>query len=100
MECLKAVMGALKVYELPTTTGDPREYITDKRIYFDKDGPKPNNIQLMEALVKHILQNFATNSYMERHAFVYPLELEFVNTNFLPLIKESFTFNQLQKPTY
>ena len=97
MECLKAVMIALKVYQLPTTA---REYISDKRIYLGEDGLKSNNIQLMEALVKHILQNFASNSYMERHAFVQPLELKFANINFIPLIKESFTFNQLQKPTY
>ena len=65
-----------------------------------------DNIQLMKTLVKHVLQNFTSNSYMERHAFVYQLDdfdptLDDAhgNTNFIALIKESFTFNQDQKPT-
>ena len=58
-----------------------------------------DNIQLMKTLVKHVLQNFISNSYMERHAFVYQLDEAHGNTNFIALIKESFTFNQDQKPT-
>ena len=57
-------------------------------------------IQLMKTLIKHILQNFASNSYMERHAFVYELEFEdsiYGKSNFKPLIKESYTFNQHQE---
>ena len=96
MECLKAVMGALKVYQLPT---DTRGYIEGNQIYLDKDGLKSNNIQLMKTLVKHVLQNFASNSYMERHAFVHQLDAKYANTNFIALIKESFTTNQLEKPT-
>ena len=60
-------------------------------------------IQLMKTLIKHILQNFASLSYMERHAFVYELEFEdsiYGKSNFKPLIKESYTFNQHQKPTF
>ena len=74
-------------------------------IYWDNDGGlKSNNIQLMETLIKHILQNFVSTSYMERHAFVYMLEFDDPRydekTNFKSLVKESFTFNQHQKPTF
>ena len=106
MECLKAVMGALKC--LPTSAirqiragVEIREIIG---INSNKDGVlRFHYIQLIKTLIKHILQNFASNSYMERHAFVYELEFEdsiYGKSNFKPLIKESYTFNQHQKPTF
>ena len=102
MECLKAVMGALKC--LPTSAirqiragVEIREIIG---INSNKDGVlRFHYIQLMKTLIKHILQNFASLSYMERHAFVYRLDEAHGNTNFIALIKESSTFNQDQKPT-
>ena len=103
MECLKAVMGALKF--LPTPAHDAicqiRKTIGKHSV---KDGGlRFQYIQLMKTLIKHILQNFASLSYMERHAFVYELEFEdsiYGKSNFKPLIKESYTFNQHQKPTF
>lgn len=117
MKCLKAVMDALKIYQLQTSTKqectDLSKVIDDlrsrmRKIYWDAKRKKLDldNIQLMKTLVKHVLQNFISNSYMERHAFVYQLDdfdptLDDAhgNTNFIALIKESFTFNQDQKPT-
>ena len=109
MKCLKAVMDALKIYQLQTSTKqehtDLRNVIEDHRrrmrnIYWDANFVLDlDNIQLMKTLVKHVLQNFTSNSYMERHAFVYQLDEAHGNTNFIALIKESFTFNQDQKPT-
>ena len=109
MKCLKAVMDALKIYQLQTSTKqehkDLRNLINDLRsrkrwIYRDANFVLDlANIQLMKTLVKHVLQNFSSNSYMERHAFVHQLDEAHGNTNFIALIKESFTFNQDQKPT-
>ena len=110
MKCLKAVMDALKIYQLQTSTKQQRtdlidDLINDLRrrmrwIYRDTNFVLDlDNIQLMKTLVKHVLQNFTSNSYMERHAFVYQLDDAHGNTNFIALIKESFTFNQDQKPT-
>ena len=113
MKCLKAVMDALKNYQLLTSTKqehtDLSNVINDLRIrmwniYRDANFVLDlDNIQLMKTLVKHVLQNFSSNSYMERHAFVYELEFEdsiYGKSNFKPLIKESYTFNQHQKPTF
>ena len=108
MKCLKAVMDALKIYQLQTSTKQQRtdlidDLINDLRgrmrwIYRDTNFVLDlDNIQLMKTLVKHVLQNFTSNSYMERHTFVHQLDVE--HQNFIALIKESFTFNQDQKPT-
>ena len=99
MECLKDVMSVLIDYLKPTI----RQYawMDQKRKDYEL-GEFVKRIQLMtttmKTLVKHILQNFASNSYMERHAFVYQLNSKY--GNFIPLIKESFTVNQHQKPTF
>ena len=103
MECLKAVMGALKF--LPTSAYDATCQIrkTIGKHSVKDGGLRFQYIQLMKTLIKHILQNFASLSYMERHAFVYELEFEdsiYGKSNFKPLIKESYTFNQHQKPTF
>ena len=107
MKCLRAVMDALKIYQLQTSTKqehtDLRNVIEDHRrrmrnIYWDANFVLDlDNIQLMKTLIKHVLQNFTSNSYMERHTFVHQLDVE--HQNFIALIKESFTFNQDQKPT-
>ena len=107
MECLKAVMGALKF--LPTSAYDATCQIrkTIGKHSVKDGGLRFQYIQLMKTLIKHILQNFASNSYMERHAFVYQFDkygyfsdgVDYGNI-FIPLIKESFTVNQHQKPTF
>ena len=95
MECLKAVMSALIDYLKPTI----RQYAwMDQKLKYYELGEFVESIQLMKTLVKHVLQNFASNSYMERHAFVYQLNSKY--GNFIPLIKESFTVNQHQKPSF
>ena len=108
MECLKDVMSVLIDYLKPTI----RQYawMDQKRKDYEL-GEFVKRIQLMtttmKTLVKHILQNFASNSYMERHAFVYQFDkygyfsdgVDYGNI-FIPLIKESFTVNQHQKPTF
>ena len=104
MECLKAVMSALIDYLKPTI----RQYAwMDQKLKYYELGEFVESIQLMKTLVKHVLQNFASNSYMERHAFVYQFDkygyfsdgVDYGNI-FIPLIKESFTVNQHQKPTF
>ena len=101
MKCLKAVMDALKNQPQTSTKQERNDLrIRMRWIYRDANFVLDlDNIQLMKTLVKHVLQNFISNSYMERHAFVYQLDEAHGNTNFIALIKESFTFNQDQKPT-
>ena len=101
MKCLKAVMDALKNQPQTSTKQERNDLrIRMRWIYRDANFVLDlDNIQLMKTLVKHVLQNFSSNSYMERHAFVYRLDEAHGNTNFIALIKESFTFNQDQKPT-
>ena len=96
-------MSVLIDYLKPTI----RQYawMDQKRKYYEL-GEFVKRIQLMKALVKHILLNFASNSYMERHAFVYQLDNGYFSDGvdygniFIPLIKESFTVNRHQKPTF
>ena len=99
MKCLKAVMDALKNQPQTSTKQERNDLrIRMRWIYRDANFVLDlDNIQLMKTLVKHVLQNFISNSYMERHAFVHQLDVE--HQNFIALIKESFTFNQDQKPT-
>ena len=88
---LKALMEAL---------GLSSTYLFGKIVCMDFEYEKNgNNIKLMKILIKHILQNFVSNSYMERYSFVYQLTGNYVKPNFIPLIKESFAVNPLQKPT-
>ena len=93
MMFLKALMEALGL-----SSTDIFTKIVSMDFVYGKNG---NNIKLMKILIKHILQNFASNSYMERYSFVYHLEdsRPYVNTNFFALIMESFAANPLQKPT-
>ena len=99
MKCLKAVMDALKNQPQTSTKQERNDLrIRMRWIYRDANFVLDlDNIQLMKTLVKHVLQNFISNSYMERHTFVHQLDVE--HQNFIALIKESFTFNQDQKPT-
>ena len=58
-----------------------------------------HEIQLMKMLIKHILHNFPSNSYMKRYSFVYKLFINSSSINYMHLIKESFAANPFQKPT-
>ena len=89
---LKALMQALGL----SSTDLCREMVGTMHYAYDYE---INSIKLMKILIKHILQNFVSNSYMERYSFVYHLEGSHDNTNFIALIKESFAANPLQKPT-
>ena len=89
MKCLKAVMDALKNQPQTSTKQERNDLRRRMRnIYWDANFVLDlDNIQLMKTLVKHVLQNFTSNSYMERHTFVYQLDDAHGNTNFINITK-------------
>ena len=83
IKCLEAVLEALESMHVSNLVTP---------IIYDNE----QEVGLMKTLIQHILRNFPSNSYMDRYTFVYQLDCKVETaghgpTNFIKLIKESFT---------